>query len=109
MVLALLACAAPVEDLDTSVCTAPGQVDGVVRMFEQAQAHARVTVWSGETRYQVLADEDGVFSTTGLGELRLQPMDNGESCQGPEKAVELEPCEALSVVLDIDPDTCVDG
>ncbi len=97
------------DDSGLSACQALGRVRGTVTMFDQPVSQARVTVWSDGEEYEVLADEDGAFSTSGLGELRLQPADNGESCQGPEVAVDLAPCADLEVALEIDPDTCVDG
>lgn len=108
MVILLLGCVAA-NDSGDPMCTALGRVGGVVTMLDQPVAQARVTVWADDAEYEVLADEDGVYSTSALGELRLQPLDNGATCQGPEVTVDLGPCEQLELELELDPDTCVDG
>ena len=105
MILFWLACATPGD----SACQAQGQVSGTVTMLSEPVVSPRVTVFVGDDRYEVLGDVDGAFSTSGLGELTLAPADNGGTCQGPELAVELAPCDAVEVELEIDPDTCVDG
>lgn len=107
MILLWLACASPGDSAAT--CQALGRVSGTVTMLGEPVGSPRITVFVDSDRYEVLGDADGAFSTSGLGELTLAPADNGGTCQGPEVAVDLGPCDDVEVDLEIDPDTCVDG